>query len=389
MTEGFMETNVTRVLIVDDDPKQRESLGDVVESFGYSVDAAATQDQAREMIKAKGPYHLVLLDYMFGPNQKTGLDGLGEFRQLLPVEEVPILLMTGYATLDVAVRALRQGLSDFLIKPIDPNYLKHTLARHLEKARLLKENQRLFAELQAKNQELAVLSELKSKFISFCAHDLSNTISSSTMATDLLIHALKGTDNAQVKKLLGLLDDSLIQTRRLVGDLVDWSSIEKGKFKIDKRETPLSQILAAPIFTYIVEKAKTKSVTVEITQNMDTQMKALMDASRIIQVITNLLENALRYTPSSGKMGCVIEKDRTDHAFVIRIFDSGEGVDNEDLPHIFESFYQGRDPNKRRGRLGLGLSIAKEIVEGHGGSIWADSEGKGKGAVFGFKIPLQ
>ncbi len=376
-----------KVLIIDDDPKQRESLSDVIDTFGFDVLTAATHEESQELIKTKGPFHVVLLDYMFGPNQKTGLEALPELRKLLPVEEVPILLMTGYATLDVAVRALRQGLSDFLIKPIDPNYLKHTLYMNLEKARLLKENQRLLTELQEKNGQLHELNDLKSKFLSFCAHDLSNTLSSSTMATDLLTHSLKTNQDEQVKKLLWLLQDSLSQTQRLVTDLVDWSSIEKGKFKIEKKECTIAELLAAPVFTFIQEKAKIKKVTAEIAHHIEPGQKLSLDARRIIQVVTNLLENALRYTPTNGKMGCSIESDPSG-ALIIKVYDSGEGIEAEDLPHLFESFYQGKDPKKSKGRLGLGLSIAKEIVEGHGGKIWAESGGKGQGSAFVFNLPM-
>ncbi|MBI2071262.1 MAG: response regulator [Elusimicrobia bacterium] len=383
-----MSANGIKVLIIDDDSKHRESLGDVVDSFGYAVDSAGNFDDAKAKIQTAGPFQLVLLDYMFGPNQKTGLDALGELRTLLPVDQVPILLMTGYASLEVAVRALRQGLSDFLIKPIDPIYLKHTLEKNLEKSRLIQENQRLFKELQVKNDELARLSDLKSKFLSFCAHDLSNTVSSSTMASDLLLSEFSSVTAApQVKRLLELLADSLSQTQRLIGDLVDWSSIEKGKFHIDQVKTTVAELMKAPVFIFLAEKAKNKGVSVKIDWQADKALEFTADAKRLIQVVTNLLENGLRYTPSGGTLGFRLER-KPDGMLAFEVSDSGEGIDPEDLPHLFESFYQGKDPKKQRGRLGLGLSIAKEIIEGHGGTIEARSEGHGKGTSFSFKIPL-
>lgn len=377
----------TKLLIVDDDKRQRESLGDVVESFGYDVQTAGNLEEAKAIVLNKGPIGVVLLDYMFGPNEKTGLDILVDLRTVLPQEEVPILLMTGYATLEVAVKALRGGLSDFLIKPIDPTYLKHTLHKNLNEAQLLKENKRLFAELQVKNEELGRLSDLKSKFLSFCAHDLSNTVSSCTMAADLMAGAITALNDAQLKRLLDLLQDSLGQTQRLIGDLVDWSSIEKGKFKIERQPVTAGDFMAAPVFAFIGTKAKTKNVSVDINCQADSATSITMDSKRILQVVTNLLENGLRYTPAGGKLAFALIKD-AENALVFSVTDTGEGIDSEDLPHVFESFYQGKDPTKQRGRLGLGLSIAKEIVEGHGGKIWANSEGHGKGATFSFKIPL-
>ncbi|MBI4668988.1 MAG: response regulator [Elusimicrobia bacterium] len=377
-----------KVLIIDDDPRQRESLGDVVDSFGYAVDAAQDLDEAKVVIRDKGPISLVLLDYMFGPNKKTGLDALGDLRQLLPVEEVPILLMTGYASLDVAVKALRQGLSDFLIKPIEPTYLRHTLEKNLEKARLLTENRRLFQELQIKNEELGRLNDLKSKFLSFCAHDLSNTVSSCTMASDLLGTEISSSGSPQAKRLTELLRDALSQTQRLIGDLVDWSAIEKGKFHIDKQKITAAELLSAPVFTFLGEKAKAKGVRAEIDCRVDKDLEIMIDSRRIIQVITNLLENGLRYTPTGGMLSFRMEKDAADGALAFHVIDTGEGIDPDDAPHLFERFYQGKDPKKQRGRLGLGLSIAKEIIESHGGNIQVLSEGRGKGTTFSFKIPL-
>ncbi|MEK7288371.1 MAG: ATP-binding protein [Elusimicrobiota bacterium] len=378
---------MVKILIVDDDPKHRESLGDVVDSFGYGVQGAANLDEALAALAKDGPFGLILLDYMFGPNQKTGLDALVELRQIVSVEEVPILLMTGYASLEVAVRALRQGLSDFLIKPIDPEYLRHTLESNLERSRLLKENQRLFGELQTKNNELSELNEFKSKFLSFCAHDLSNTMSSCTMASDLLYNSLAAKAEAQTKRLMDLLRDSLGQTQRLIGDLVDWSAIEKGKFKIERVSTSVKDILAAPVFIFLGDKAKAKNIEAKVECRADPLTTATVDARRIIQVLTNLLENGLRYTPAGGTLACVIERDPADNALVFRVSDSGEGIDPEEIPHLFERFYQGKDPKKQRGRLGLGLSIAKEIAEGHGGKILVESQGHGKGTTFSFRIP--
>lgn len=380
---------MTKILIIDDDPKHRESLGDVVDSFGYEVQGAAHFEEAKGLIAANGPFHLILLDYMFGPGQKTGLDMLVELRQMVSTQDVPILLMTGYASLEVAVRALRQGLSDFLIKPIDPEYLRHTLQNSLDRARLVKENQRLMAELQKTNGELVELNEFKSKFLSFCAHDLANTISSCTMASDLLHQATAKTAEPPVKRLMDLLGDSLGQTQRLIADLVDWSSIEKGKFKIERTPTAVKDLLEAPVMIFLQEKAKAKNIQAKIDCRVDSSVIVSMDARRIIQVLTNLLENGLRYTPSGGTLSFVMERDPQDNALLLRVSDSGEGVEPEELPHLFERFYQGKDPKKQRGRLGLGLSIAKEIAEGHGGKIWAESKGPGQGTTFSFKIPVQ
>jgi signal transduction histidine kinase len=148
-------------------------------------------------------------------------------------------------------------------------------------------------------------------------------------------------------------------------------------------------LMSAPIFTFIVTKAKVKDVEVAIEAKVDPATQVVMDAKRLLQVVTNLLENGLRYTPQKGRLTFALERSDNGQGshLVFRVSDTGIGIDPEDLTHVFESFYQGKDPSQR-GRLGLGLSIAKEIVEGHGGQIEVSSPGCGKGATFSFRIPL-
>ncbi|MBI4369233.1 MAG: hybrid sensor histidine kinase/response regulator [Elusimicrobia bacterium] len=378
---------MTKILIIDDDAKHLESMGDVVESFGYEIDLASSHEDALRLIANSRP-DLVLSDYMFGPAQKTGLDALPDLRRLLPEDEVPIILMTAFGSLDVAISSLRHGLSDFLTKPIDPKYLRHSLEKHLEKARLLKENQRLFKEIEAKNAELAQLSEFKSKFLSFCAHDLANVISSTTMASDLLGMSLASSTDAGIRRLMELLRDSLTQAQRLIEDLVDWSAIEKGKFKIDRQPITLAQFLSAPVFTLLANKGKSKEIAISVDCRLPSVFSFTADSKRLLQVLGNLLENGLRHTPAGGKLTCVIDQMDDGEAVVFRVTDTGEGIAPEELPELFESFFQSKDPKKKRGRIGLGLAIAKEIAEGHGGKIWVESEGLGQGATFSFKIPL-
>ncbi|MFC1522097.1 ATP-binding protein [Elusimicrobiota bacterium] len=375
-----------KILIVDDDERQRESLSDLIESFGYDVGSAANIGQARERLINDGPFHLIMLDYMFGPTEQTGLEGISTLKTS-GGEDMPIILITGYATLDAAVDAIRKDLADFLLKPVDPTYLKHTISKNLEEARLVSENKRLLSELKIKNEALSRLNDFKSKFLSFCAHDLANTLSSSMVAADLLnsIFNKEKTDK-QASRVFQLLLDSLNQTQRLVSDLVDWSSIEKGKFKVDSNPVDVKDFLGLPVFTYLKERAKSKKVLITMPELKDKDLGLRMDSKRILQVVANLLENALRYTPENGTITFSISHDKDDNSVIFSVKDSGAGIEPNELSHIFESFYQGKG-GKGKGRLGLGLSIAKEIVESHNGKIWVDSAGHDQGTSFSFKLP--
>jgi len=112
------------------------------------------------------------------------------------------------------------------------------------------------------------------------------------------------------------------------------------------------------------------------------------DKRRISQVILNLLENAIRHTQRSGKIKVKVEKMKDEDAVCVSVIDNGEGIPAEVLQNLFQSFYQPAGSKAGHGRLGLGLSISKEIIQAHNGRIWVESEGAGKGATFKFVLPF-
>ncbi|MGC8867215.1 MAG: sensor histidine kinase, partial [Elusimicrobiales bacterium] len=114
----------------------------------------------------------------------------------------------------------------------------------------------------------------------------------------------------------------------------------------------------------------------------------LGDKRRISQVILNLLENAIRHTPRGGKITLRVKKSNDEDSVCVSVIDSGEGIPSDVLKNLFQSFYQPPGSKAGHGRLGLGLSISKEIVQAHNGKIWVESEGIGKGSTFSFTIPF-
>ena len=164
---------------------------------------------------------------------------------------------------------------------------------------------------------------------------------------------------------------------------VDWAAIEKGKLRIEKTRFELTESLkkTAEIF-----RAKGAKRNIRVTFESCGAVPVFADEKRIRQVISNILENAVRHTPDNGTIEIVVSKIDEKNAKV-SVTDSGDGIDPEQAPNLFTSFTQVGDKS-RVGRLGLGLSIAKDIVVNHGGRIWAHSEGLGKGASFNFTLPI-
>ena len=370
-----MEKQV-KILVVDDDNNLRETLVDLLEIEGYKVYQAGTAAECLE-ICASEFFQIILMDYNLP--DKNGMDLIREIRSFN--QDSQIIMITAYASLGAIMEAMQESVYDFLMKPVDFDYLKRTINRALDKYFLEESNKELLAELKTRNEDLDRLNNMKSKFFSMVSHDLSNSLMTLKMSFDMFKKRFTP-DEDQKKKML-FMDESVNQIEHLIKDLVDWAAIEKGKLRIDKQPFELTASLkkTAEIF-----KAKALKRNIQVTFESAGSVPVLADEKRIRQVISNLLENAVRHTPDNGTIEIVVSKIDEKNAKV-SVTDSGDGIDPAVAPSLFTSFTQV-GAKDRVGRLGLGLSIAKEIIVNHGGRIWAQSDGLGRGASFNFTLPV-
>ncbi|MGC8867981.1 MAG: response regulator, partial [Elusimicrobiales bacterium] len=186
----------SKLLIVDDDAHLRETLKDLLEMEGYEVFEAASGAEAMSMV-ASDFFHIILMD--FNLTDKTGIEVIKDIRKLN--KDSQILMMTAHASLDTAVKAIQESVYDFLIKPVDFNYLKNAIRRAEDKLRLEQENERLLNVLKEQNKELDRLNNMKSKFLSMASHDLSNALMTLQISFEMLAASIKNTTDDQKKKM--------------------------------------------------------------------------------------------------------------------------------------------------------------------------------------------
>lgn len=174
--------------------------------------------------------------------------------------------------------------------------------------------------------------------------------------------------------------------QRLVEDLQELSRVEGGAFRINKEDINVDKLLhnaLAPLINTFNKKG------VQVSIHSEKNLPSLMaNHDRILQVIQNLLGNALQFTPENGTIE--IHAKKVDAFVLFSVKDNGTGIEADHLPHIFERFYRAERSRSRKdgGGSGIGLTIAKSLVEAHGGKIWAESEGKGHGSTFTFTLPI-
>lgn len=365
-----------RVLVVDDDANMRESISDNLDVAGYDVSQAASGAEAMAAVQ-KQFYDVIIMDYNL--TDATGIDVIKRIRSINTDSQ--IVMLTAHASLDTAVKAIQESVADFLSKPVDFDKLKHSIASALNKLRLEQDNRRLIAELKRANEQLNNLSEMKSKFMSMSSHDLSNSLMTLQVSFEMLSQTI--VPNDEQRKKMVYISNGIAQIARLIEDLVDWASIEQGKFRMESTSFAPGQMVDEVI---VGPQARASARGIQLAAEIEPNLPRISaDKRRIAQVLNNLLENAIRHTSRGGRI--VVDVRRAGAAEVqLAVRDSGEGIGPDEVQKIFRSFYQGAG-HAGGGRLGLGLSISKEIVEAHKGRLWVESPGLGKGATFLFTIP--
>ncbi len=248
-------------------------------------------------------------------------------------------------------------------------------AQALDRARLYEAAQKARAEAESANR-------LKDEFVSIVSHELRGPLNAILGWTEMLRQGPLESDSA--RRALQALHDNAARQARLIDELLDFSRVSSGHLKLEHEEVDVAELLQG-----VVESLIPDTVAKGVTLDVSAMPAALItgDRSRLEQVFFNLLGNALKFTPAGGRIGVAV--DQQEDVIEVHVTDSGMGIEPELLPHIFDRFKQGdRAAAREYGGLGLGLSIARQLVEAHDGQIRVESRGKGHGATFSVLLPL-
>ena len=241
--------------------------------------------------------------------------------------------------------------------------------------------------LRLSNQELNRLNDIRSKFMSIAAHDLRQPLSAIQGFTSVLMMDRNTTgnagnsDQAALNNILKATDNM----NMLMADLIDISRIESGQFSMDKQPFSFNALLADVMALQNVGAQK-KGIYLQKC-DYPTDVMVVADRFRISQVINNLLGNAIKFSPQGGRIEARFYVDNGQLTF--QLTDNGPGVIHSEKEKIFQKFHQSDvDRTAKKQGWGLGLSIAQEIIEAHGGEIGVESAGLGQGSTFWFTLPL-
>jgi signal transduction histidine kinase len=327
-----------------------------------------------EVRLAQGGVDIVLLD--MGLPDGHGIDTLRRARAAAP--DVVMIVLTGLDDEVLAAEAIKEGAQDYLIKgQIENRALPRALRHAIERHRLQAETDLMRA------QQL----QLRDQFLSHVSHELRSPLTSIYSFSTIIADGLAGETNPQQDDYLQIILRNVRQLQSMIEDLLEVTQAEAGKLSVELEPVSLYDAIV-----YAVDTLQGAAVAKEIPLTLYPSAplpSAYADPTRLRQILTILLDNAVKFTPVGGVVGVQARVLKTDPGFLqVEVSDTGCGISPEVTEHIFERLYQVTDPG-REGRkgLGLGLHIAKELVTRQGGQIWVKSEPE-RGSHFFFTVPI-
>jgi len=253
-----------------------------------------------------------------------------------------------------------------------------------DNARLLEERTHLLERERAARGEAERMSALKDEFLATLSHELRTPLSSILGWSQVI--AGRRMEPEELQKALLVIERNARAQARLIEDLLDMSRIMGGRIRLDVQRVDLHSVVEAALET-LRPAIEAKALAVETV--LDRKADPITgDPSRLQQIVWNLLSNAIKFTPQGGKVQVGLK--RINFHIEVSVADSGIGIAPEFLPHVFERFRQADSGARRRhGGLGLGLAIVRHLVELHGGTVTAESEGEGRGSTFRVRLPIR
>jgi len=356
------------ILVIDDEETMRDSCTQILTKDGFQAETAQDGTIGLEKLREIKP-DLILVDL-----KMPGISGIEVLEKIKEIDpNIISVVITGYATVESAVDAMKIGAYDFLPKPFTPDQLRIIIRRGLERRKLILETESL-------RQEKKLIEE---NFITMVSHQLRSPLVAIIQYYEVILGGMVGNVPEKQKEIIQKTKTRLEGLLKLITDWLDVARLDSGQI-IDN----IKPISAKKIITKVIEDLRPLTQEENISLELGTCSKNDViqgDADTLEQVFSNLVTNAIRYNRPNGKVIISI-KENTDY-IAVEVQDTGIGMAKEHLPFIFDQFFQvKRGENQKIKGTGLGLSIAKKIVDAHNGSIQVTSE-LGKGSMFTVQLP--
>jgi signal transduction histidine kinase len=377
--------NKPTLLIVDDEERNIRLLKAMLMAKNYNLLEASRGEEALRIV-SETPPDMILLDVMM-----PRMDGFEVCRRLKQDEKnrkIPVIMITALSEKQHRVKAMEVGADDFLSKPVD---LTELTVRVKSLLRIKSYHDELFnsyQEIAAKNEKLEELQKVKEGLTHMIIHDLRNPLTAISTYLQLAVMESSNPTQSQHPKISRCLH-FCAELDRLIQNLLDINKMEEKRMQLQLEKTNL-ETLINDVSDHFRADAEERAISLGFFK--EEQIPSIpIDPGLMKRVFANLLNNALRHTPKDGRIQITVDFTPDKKHLLVAVRDNGLGLIPEYHQKIFDKFEQVRLKSEKSavGSGGLGLTFCKMAVEAHGGKIWIESEGEGKGCTFFVSIPIE
>lgn len=373
-----------RIMVVDDELGIREGCKRALTPYGFEVEVAENGPGGLRKLR-EGRFDVLLLDAMM-PGM-SGLEMWQQARQLDP--ELICIIITGYATVELAVQATREGAHDFIAKPFTSELLLQVINRQLERRQLRREAERVQAlqeearELARAKAELEKLETIEGRFMLNMVHILRAPVAVLQNSLQLIRKGYVPSEDQPA--MLERAEQRAGELLTTLDDLLILAYLKEGVGLTKAEKVSVADVLEEVLATL---KGQADEQGVTVTTEVTDRPHVAANPDYIKSLWTNLLSNAIRYTPEGGQVAVSLRTDREQGQVIGAVSDTGIGVAAEDITRIFEDFYRTEEAKAMQETgTGLGLPIVQQVVEKYSGTVEVESVA-GQGSTFRFTLPL-
>ena len=379
-----MENSNLKLLVIEDEPMVRESYIDMFSLLGYTVDTAENGKDGLAMIAQKS-YDIVITD--LNMPVMDGLETLKRIKKKKP--KVEVIVMTGFATIENAIVAMKEGAFDYITKPVGLDHVKIVLSRCVQHIRAQDENKAL----RDVNEKLRQVNELKDKFITITNHELRTPLAVIKGYFELIKMSVESKDDG-LDEYFTIISGTINEMIDLVERMHNLSSVDKS---ISQQSIQSFNLLDAIVSVGNEMKIffQNRDIAFAVYSNKQ-HIRVKADKSNMHRALRELLQNALKFTDRGGNVAIRVKNTAHDKKVYISIEDTGIGIPADKIGYIFEPFYEVQDVMHHSssqtefmgGGIGVGLSLVKEIIQAANGDVFVQSK-PGEGSVFTIVMPYE
>ena len=356
-----------KILIIDDEEVVLDSCSQILKGSGSQIITAGNGEAGLQLLREKRP------DLVFVDLKMPGLSGFEVIKSIREIDPTIVtIVITGFATVSSAIEAMKNGAYDFLPKPFTPEEFRMITRRGLDKRHLVLETIALRKERET----------LRENFAAIVSHELKAPLGAVQQNLYVLADEMSDQLSSSQKERLARIQNSVGDLTKLILTWLRVLSVDVSKIQETFRPVQLGTVVSKAIEA-VQPQAVRKAIEI-VASESEALPTIYGDEGTLVETLINILGNAIKYSRTSSKI--VVSATSTEHEVVLSVSDSGTGISAEDLPHIFGDFYTGKaDESVERGS-GIGLAVAKRIVEAHHGYMTVQSQ-PGKGSTFAIHLP--